>query len=751
MEGHAPSKTRSPLGAKTPSRPRSAPARAIALLAILGLVCGGVGCRDDGDPPPTSGSPAGSMDGSGSLAPEEAAEGAVLPPLELPPELAEAHPILSPNAKIDSHLTILEERTIESHPGDGGGRAWLEAVIPIDLSSGQTAWRRGESARARPSVPAASYQRFEIGFEVGPLGIDEGGVLFVSPEPFWSWSPPRTLRSEAPGYVTATAREPGVDLVGGEWDYGGFSVRGRALRPGERIDIVYGAGPLGSRVDEFADIGAELMIGVDANGDGTRSWLEPGPKVDIEAREAVGMVAFGPAEVGPGATFRLSLALVDSAGNRARWPTASGDGPSPGESHELFQLTTLDTSSLDPTALPTTVESSRDDSGARHLRLVAPESEGTLRLHVRGRGPLAEFQAELNPIVVRRAPQRLVWGDLHGHSRISDGTGRPQEYFAYARDVARLEVIALTDHDHWGVRPLDESPERQTAILDQARRFHDPGRFVTLPGYEWTSWLHGHRHVLYFDDEEAPIFSSADAATDRPDELWAALRGKPALTFAHHSAGEPVAVNWFFPPDPELEPVTEIASVHGVSEAADAPVPVQGGLPGYFVRDELLRGSRLGFIGSGDSHDGHPGLPQITSGHGGLAGIFTEALDRDAVHEALKRRRTFATNGIRPWMEVSIDETPMGGRLPAVGPGTSSSRLRIRYEATAPIERIDLVRSGALVRLDLADLDSGDEPLLSLDHVRTIPRLAPNEFHYVRVVESDGGVAWSSPVFGPEH
>ena len=33
---------------------------------------------------------------------------------------------------------------------------------------------------------------------------------------------------------------------------------------------------------------------------------------------------------------------------------------------------------------------------------------------------------------------------------LSDGTGTPEDYFAYARDVAALDVIALTDHDHWG-------------------------------------------------------------------------------------------------------------------------------------------------------------------------------------------------------------------------------------------------------------------------------------------------------------
>ena len=66
--------------------------------------------------------------------------------------------------------------------------------------------------------------------------------------------------------------------------------------------------------------------------------------------------------------------------------------------------------------------------------------------------------------------------------------------------------------------------------------------------------------------------------------------------------------------------------------------------------------------------------------------------------------------------------------------------LRIRYEATTPIERIDLVRSGRVARIEGADA-------LSLDINRAIPPLRPGEFHYVRIVEQGGG--WNDPVDKP--
>jgi hypothetical protein len=731
-------------------------ARAVAALAVATLLL--TGC--DGEPllRPDDGS----GDAPSSLAQPH--------PPELPEALAAEHPIVSFNAKVDSHLLIVEERETLPHPGDGGGRAWLEAVTRLDASDDESeTWRANEKGPSRARVPAATRARFEIVFEIGRHGIDEGGAFTVSPEPFWAWSEAQTFDAGGPGYVTLTAPDD-VELVASEFGEARFEVRGRALRPGERIEIVYGDSPAGATVDAYAERGAELLVGVDADGDGFRQWLRDGPRIDVMAREGVSLVAFAPAEVAPGARFALQIALVDALGNRARWPGEAGDaddrdGAGRGAGADAaemdlwhrFEIERAGPPQADFSGIPERVESHASRKGPHRIEVVAPEDEGTLRLLVRGRGSLVGLEASVNPIVVRRARRRLVWGDLHGHSRLSDGTGQPEDYYAYARDVARLDVAALTDHDHWGMRALDRDPEAWPSILESVRRFHAPGRFVTLPGYEWTSWLHGHRHVLYFANE-GRVHSAFDAETDRPDELWNALRGQPALTFAHHSAGEPVAVNWAFRPDPELEPVTEIASVHGSSEAWDSPDPVRGAIPGHFVRDELLRGSRLGFIGSGDSHDGHPGLPQLAAGIGGLAGLFVESLDRAGVRDAFERRHSFATNGIRPWMEVHIDDTPMGSELPETEAGDAGShRLWIRYEGTDAIEGVDLVRSGVVARLEAEELASrgsagsvgldGEAELLSLDFERTIPRLSPGDFHYVRIRQKDGGIAWSSPIF----
>jgi hypothetical protein len=269
--------------------------------------------------------------------------------------------------------------------------------------------------------------------------------------------------------------------------------------------------------------------------------------------------------------------------------------------------------------------------------------------------------------------------------------------------------------------------------------FEAPGRFVTVLGYEWTSWIHGHRHVLYFGDG-GEVFSTADPAYETPQELWNALRGKQALTFAHHSAGGPIATNWAIPPDPELEPVTEIASVHGSSEADDTPRKVYDSVPGNFVRDALTRGYRLGFVGSGDSHDGHPGLVQLgNASTGGLAAILSDDLTREGIHAALCARRVYATNGPRIFLNVTLGDAPMGSIVSAAA--TPNARLSVLAVGESGFDRIDLIRGSDVVE------SFGGEQRLRIGLSEELHDLRPGEAIYVRAVQRDDGAAWSSPFF----
>ncbi|HWP64593.1 MAG TPA: CehA/McbA family metallohydrolase [Candidatus Limnocylindria bacterium] len=607
---------------------------------------------------------------------------------------------LPPTARRELLDSLREDQTLLRNPADGGGR-----VVLTDGPDPAMAQRPG---------------RWTFEYTAGPLGIAVGGMLFFQPPPFWSWSPPQTDEPERPGFTTVETAAPGVTLDTRAVTEGllAATVGGRGLAAGETVTLVYGAGPAGALADRYAERGSPFWFAVDGDGDGVRKLVADPPRITILPGPPARLVAHWPSVARPGEQVPLVVAALDAAGNAG---TALPD--------PVFVEA--------PPGLAAPPEITLGADGTARVMVGVPDA-GVHRLRLRTTGGL---EAETNPLDVSPSAPRILWADLHGHSNYSDGTGLPEDYFRYARDVAGLNVAALSDHDHWGMEFLDAHPTLWADIVRVTRAFHEPGRFVTLLAFEWTNWAYGHRHVLYFADD-GPLVSSLAPATDRPDELWAALDGHDALTVAHHPAGGPIAIDWSIPPDPRFEPVTEVSSVHGSSEAADSPARIYAAVPGHYVRDALDRGYRLGFVGSGDTHDGHPGLGHLATGVGGVAAILTDEPTRAGVLAALRARRTYATSGPRIVLRFSVDSTPMGGTLPPAEDDTLHA-LVLRAIGTGPIARIDLVRSGRVIL-------TAEQNDTDVTFATRIPRLEPGEYVYARVVQRDGALAWSSPVFAAD-
>jgi hypothetical protein len=598
---------------------------------------------------------------------------------------------------------LRESAAAEYAPSDGGGRAWLVR------DPGQPE----STLRATPD-------RFRLFYEVGPEGIASGGVIHFQVSPFWGWSTPQVQAPDGLGYTEVRAEPDDIVFRAETLDEQllGIVVTGRPLVEGDRFEIVYGAGSAGALTDSYAERDSRFWFAVDGDGDGTRLFLPDSPGIEVLPSEAAQLLVTLPSVARPGETIRITLAALDSHRNTGV----------PFEAEVVF---------VDPPdgiELPAAARFAPEDDGRLTLSAVV-RTAGVYRLAVQA----GALQAESNPLLVSAEGPRVLWGDLHGHSNFSDGTGVPEDYFRYARDASALDVVALTDHDHWGVLPLVRYPELWREIREQTRRFHEPGRFVALLGFEWTSWIHGHRHVLYFEDD-GPLIDSVAAETDSPLELWSALEGHDALTFAHHSAGGPVGTNWEIPPDPRFEPLTEIVSVHGSSEALDSPDPIYNPIEGNFARDALDRGYRLGFLGSGDGHDGHPGIFEDRY-RGGLAAILSDEHTRAGVLGALRSRRVYATNGARMLLRMAVGSVGMGGVVTLAPGERKDETLFVQVMGTAPLDRVEVVRSGVL--LDGLALEGVLDTTVQAD----LEGLEAGEYIYVRVLQRDGGAGWSSPVF----
>ena len=118
---------------------------------------------------------------------------------------------------------------------------------------------------------------------------------------------------------------------------------------------------------------------------------------------------------------------------------------------------------------------------------------------------MARIVARANPLrVVTSAPLRRYWADLHGQSGETIGMGTAEEYFRYARDKAFIDMVGHQGNDFQITDAFWKKLNELTAQFDQ------PGKFVCLPGYEWSgnTGMGGDRN-MFFRHEGRPIRRSS--------------------------------------------------------------------------------------------------------------------------------------------------------------------------------------------------------------------------------------------------
>jgi len=560
------------------------------------------------------------------------------------------------------------------------------------------------SMTVAPAGPfaAGTYQSLTFVYVAGAFGLDDTGHIRMTWRTTSDMGKPQLSDPSAANYTTVAASngavlESSVDRVHTRPWTNALTIRvGRGfLRAGEMITIRLGdtcAGSPGLRLQTNVEPQFAFKTFVDAFATCEFTELPSSPRIALVPGPARRWKALLPSQNIIGERFRLCIVAEDVWGN----PTGAGVVPI----------------RLKPSApvrgLPSGPVHLSDD-GTLVIADLCADGPGELNIAVEDEA--GNILCNATPMkIVSDAILRHYWGDLHAQSGETVGTNPAEQYFRYARDKAFLDIVAHQGNDFQITDDFWAELNALTASFDV------PGRFVALPGYEWSgnTGMGGDRDVFY-RREGRPIRRSSralvDAASDvdcyTANDLFKAMRkaDEDAIVIAH-VGGRYADLRYAH--DGRLERAVEVHSTWGTFE--------------WILHDAFEKGYRVGVVCHSDDHKGRPGATRpgaSTFGAiGGLTCYFMPELTRDALFEALRRRHHYGTTGTRMFLDLrgTFDEPVTGFaedpqlagaeefavRDASMGdiirPGTVPMRIAAEVIGTAPIERLDVLHGAKVVR-----------------------------------------------------
>ncbi len=364
--------------------------------------------------------------------------------------------------------------------------------------------------------------------------------------------------------------------------------------------------------------------------------------------------------------------------------------------------------------------------------------------------PVHPFEAEnvkaIRDHVVEAGSERykIYRGDMHRHTDVSQDfkyDGSLLEVYRYALDAAGFDYIVPTDHQLGYDQEFTWWQDEKLKDL-----FHVPGRFVPLFGYERSvNFPNGHRNVIFAKRGTRTL--PVDPVERRGDKrtgpvLFPYLRRNDGISMPHSSGtaqGTDFADN-----DPEVEPLLEIFQGYRASyEYMGAPLAASpqrlreqrsGFNPLGYYWNALAKGYKMGVQASSDHW----------STHISYAMIVAEEFTRESMFEALKKRHAYgATDNIILDFQA---ETADGERY-IMGDIIDSDSdqaptLVIHAAGTDRIKQLIIVKNQEIIYERRPNADSTTIRYRDADF-----EAGSNYYYYVRVLQNNGMVAWSSPIW----
>lgn len=357
----------------------------------------------------------------------------------------------------------------------------------------------------------------------------------------------------------------------------------------------------------------------------------------------------------------------------------------------------------------------------------------------------------------------LFWGILHGESERVDSTENIENCLRHFRDDRAMNFFASSPFEN----AEETSNDTWKFILQNIQEFDEADRFTTFLGFQWAgeSPSEGIRQIIYLKDSKQ-LLRKKDPKYNTLKKIYKTFSPKEMISIPCFTMGKGFEYD-FEDFNPDFERLVEIYNSWGSSECTQKEgniIPI-GGISKKGIQASaegsilaaLKKNLRFGFIAGGlDDRGSYEGFYENAQEQypPGFTAIIATEHTKAALAEALYNRSCYATTGERILMGFYIAGHSMGSEIHT---GEKQGLLVNRHisgfvAGTSNLQKVEIVRNGEVIKTFecndyTLDFEFDDMVPLSSATIKLKDNKPPFVFYYLRVVQEDGHMAWSSPIW----
>lgn len=360
----------------------------------------------------------------------------------------------------------------------------------------------------------------------------------------------------------------------------------------------------------------------------------------------------------------------------------------------------------------------------------------TIMAYATSEGLIDSPVATFNYTKKMNSEYNIYFGQIHSHTTNSDGLGSLDDAYSYAKNTAKLDFFAVTDHsnsfDNASVSSMADGSKSVKWINGQnaAIRYTDDN-FVGIYAFEMT-WSNGTGHINTFN---TPGFETRDTAKYKlPDGLkqyYDVLKQFPdSISQLNHPGPTFGDFNDFAYYDPQIDKIITLIEV-GNGEGA---IRSSGYFPSYeYYTRALDKGWHLAPTNNQDNHLGNWGTANT-----GRTVILADSLTKDNIYDAMRNMRVYASEDNNLKIKYTLNGEIMGTILD-VKPDSVNIKIDIEDPDNEPLGKISVISNGGKVVATKTITTNKDIVEFNLP--------ANYSYYYIRVDEADKDIAVTAPVW----